>query len=60
MNFRLTIQYDGTEFHGWQMQGGGQRTVQGELERALALVEGRAVTLHGAGRTDAGIRQERE
>ena len=55
MNYRLTIQYDGTEFHGWQVQGGGERTVQGELTRALSLIEGRAVAVHGAGRTDAGV-----
>lgn len=54
MNFKLTIQYDGTEFHGWQMQG-EQRTVQGELTRALALLEGQPVVVHGAGRTDAGV-----
>ncbi|MGB7924296.1 MAG: tRNA pseudouridine(38-40) synthase TruA [Pyrinomonadaceae bacterium] len=54
MNFKLTIQYDGTEFHGWQMQG-EQRTVQGELTRALALLDGREVVVHGAGRTDAGV-----
>ena len=37
MNYRLTIQYDGTEFSGWQMQD-GRRTVQGELAHALALL----------------------
>jgi tRNA pseudouridine38-40 synthase len=61
MNFRLTIQYDGTEFHGWQVQAGtqtGLRTVQGELARVLSLLEGRAVTVHGAGRTDAGVHAE--
>lgn len=55
MNYRLTIQYDGTDFHGWQVQGAGERTVQGELARALSLIEGRAVVVHGAGRTDAGV-----
>ncbi|HVG29465.1 MAG TPA: tRNA pseudouridine(38-40) synthase TruA [Pyrinomonadaceae bacterium] len=58
MNFRLTIQYDGTDFAGWQTQSQGERTVQGELERALALLEGEPVTVHGAGRTDAGVHAE--
>src|SRR5260370_28584673 len=57
MNFKLTIQYDGTDFHGWQMQA-GLRTVQGELTRALSLIEGRPVTVHGSGRTDAGVHAE--
>src|SRR4030095_7327843 len=52
--FRLTLEYDGAEFEGWQIQPGGRRTVQGVLEIALARVtraRGRGV---GAGRTDAG------
>jgi tRNA pseudouridine38-40 synthase len=57
MNYKLTLQYDGTDFHGWQMQG-EQRTVQGELGRVLALIEGRAVVVHGSGRTDAGVHAE--
>jgi tRNA pseudouridine38-40 synthase len=57
MNFRLTLQYDGTEFHGWQMQG-ALRTVQGELTRVLSLLDGRTVVVHGAGRTDAGVHAE--
>ena len=57
MNFKLTLQYDGTDFHGWQMQG-DLRTVQGELTRALSLIEGREVVVHGSGRTDAGVHAE--
>jgi tRNA pseudouridine38-40 synthase len=57
MNYRLTLQYDGTEFAGWQAQE-GRRTVQGELERALSLLEGVRVVVHGAGRTDAGVHAE--
>lgn len=57
MNFKLTIQYDGTDFHGWQMQG-ELRTVQGELTKALSLIEGRDVVVHGSGRTDAGVHAE--
>jgi tRNA pseudouridine38-40 synthase len=57
MNFKLTLQYDGTDFHGWQIQH-GLRTVQGELTRALSLIEGRPVNLQGSGRTDAGVHAE--
>ncbi len=57
MNLKLTIQYDGTDFHGWQMQD-ELRTVQGELTKALSLIEGREVVLHGSGRTDAGVHAE--
>src|SRR2546428_6169240 len=57
MNFRLLLQYDGTDFHGWQMQG-ELRTVQGELTRVLSLLDDREVTVHGSGRTDAGVHAE--
>jgi tRNA pseudouridine38-40 synthase len=50
----LVIQYLGTNFHGWQRQK-AQRTVQEEIETAIANVLGYHVTLHGAGRTDAGV-----
>ena len=57
MNFKLTIQYDGTDFHGWQMQG-DLRTVQGELTKALSVIDGGNVVVHGSGRTDAGVHAE--
>jgi tRNA pseudouridine38-40 synthase len=57
MNFKLTIQYDGTDFHGWQMQD-ELRTVQGELTNALSLIEGSPVVVQGSGRTDAGVHAE--
>ena len=57
MNHKLLLQYDGTEFHGWQIQE-SLRTVQGELTRALSLIDGRSVNVHGSGRTDAGVHAE--
>ena len=51
---KLTVQYDGTEYVGWQRQPEG-RSIQGLLEDALKPIEGAAVTVHGAGRTDAGV-----
>jgi len=56
-NFRLLLQYDGTDFHGWQTQD-GLRTVQGELTRVLSLLDGGEVAVHGSGRTDAGVHAE--
>jgi tRNA pseudouridine38-40 synthase len=53
--FRATVEYDGTEFAGFQIQPGA-RTVQGELEAALArLIGGTRQPVQGAGRTDAGV-----
>ena len=51
---KLTIAYDGTRFVGWQRQAEGE-SIQGLLEDALARFEGAPVTVHGAGRTDAGV-----
>jgi len=57
MNYRLLLQYDGTDFHGWQVQN-GLRTVQGELERTLGLLEDAEVKVIGSGRTDTGVHAE--
>ena len=52
--FRLTIAYDGTAYAGWQVQP-GDPTVQETIEKALAVLVGAAVKLHGSGRTDQGV-----
>jgi tRNA pseudouridine38-40 synthase len=51
---KLTVVYDGTRFVGWQRQAEGE-SIQGHLEDALARFEGGPITVHGAGRTDAGV-----
>lgn len=52
---RMYIEFDGTEFSGWQRQLAGKRTVQGMIEGAIAGLPGRHGALRGAGRTDAGV-----
>jgi tRNA pseudouridine38-40 synthase len=52
--FKLTIAYDGTDFHGWQIQA-NKPTIQGEIVNVLRRITQENVQLHGAGRTDAGV-----
>jgi len=52
--YKLTIEYDGGPFAGWQVQSNGP-SVQAALEAAVESLTGRASTVHGAGRTDAGV-----
>ena len=56
MNYKLLIQYDGTNYSGWQVQLNAV-TIQGELERAVSLLEP-GVRVTGSGRTDAGVHAE--
>ncbi len=52
--FRLTVEYDGRPFMGWQRQAHGP-SVQETIERAAQLITGEAAAVHAAGRTDAGV-----
>lgn len=56
-NIRLLIAFDGTGYSGWQRQK-HDVTIQGEIESRLARMTGREISLHGAGRTDAGVHAE--
>ncbi len=53
-NYKLTIEYDGSRYYGWQRQP-GQNTIQGKLESVLSRMCGDRVEVIGAGRTDAGV-----
>lgn len=54
-NFRFTLEYDGADFSGWQVQPGSQRSVQGEFEAAIERVTGQRLRVAASGRTDAGV-----
>ena len=53
-NYKITISYDGTSLHGWQIQK-NSRTVQGDIENALEKIFNQKINLIGAGRTDSGV-----
>lgn len=57
-NIKLVIGYDGTGFSGWQRQKRGEKTIQGTIETCLNRMTRSDITLHGAGRTDAGVHAE--
>lgn len=59
-NFKLTIQYDGTRFSGWQKQGNTDNTIQGKTENILSKITGEEIEIHGSGRTDAGVHTIRQ
>jgi tRNA pseudouridine38-40 synthase len=54
VNIKLTIEYDGTNYHGWQVQPNGE-SIQSVLERAVSTFLGVATRIIGSGRTDAGV-----
>lgn len=54
-NYRMTLQYDGSRYSGWQKQGNTTNTIQGKLETILTKMTGTEIEVHGSGRTDAGV-----
>ncbi len=55
INYKMTVQYDGSRYKGWQMQGNTECTIQGKLQEILRKMTGSEVEVHGSGRTDAGV-----
>lgn len=54
-NYMLLLQYDGSKYRGWQVQGNTDQTIQGKLEAVLSKLAGEPVEVQGSGRTDAGV-----
>lgn len=54
-NYKLTIQYDGGRYKGWQRLGNGENTIQGKIENVLTEMVGKEVEIIGCSRTDAGV-----
>ena len=54
MKIRITLEYDGSNYSGWQLQA-GRDSIQARLEAALERIFGAPIRVHGAGRTDAGV-----
>ena len=54
-NIRVTLQYEGTRYQGWQKQTSTDNTIQGKLETLLTRMCGEPIEIHGSGRTDAGV-----
>ena len=54
-NYKLTIQYEGTRYKGWQEQKHTEATIQGKLRRVLERMTEEEIDLQGSGRTDAGV-----
>lgn len=54
-NYKMTLQYEGTRYQGWQRQESTENTVQGKLESLLSKMTGQRIEVQGSGRTDAGV-----
>lgn len=57
-NYKITVQYDGTRYNGWQRQGNTQNTIQERFENVLSKMCGEAIEIFASGRTDAGVHAE--
>ena len=57
-NFKITVEYDGTKYNGWQRQGNTKNTLQERFENVLSKMCGRDVEIFASGRTDAGVHAE--
>ena len=55
INYKMILQYDGSRYSGWQVQGNTEQTIQGKLQSVLEKMTGEEIELHGSGRTDAGV-----
>lgn len=55
MNYKITLEYDGSRYNGWQRQGNTDNTIQGKLEEILGKYFNQEIEIHGSGRTDAGV-----
>jgi len=54
-NIKLSIQYDGTRYDGWQKQGNTDKTIQGKIEAVLSQILNESIEINGSGRTDSGV-----
>lgn len=54
-NYKLTIQYDGNRYKGWQRLGDSDSTIQGKIEKAISVLTGEQIEIIGSSRTDAGV-----
>ncbi|MDE7445188.1 MAG: tRNA pseudouridine(38-40) synthase TruA [Lachnospiraceae bacterium] len=54
-NFKMTLQYEGSRYQGWQKQENTDNTIQGKLETLLLRMTGEGIEVQGSGRTDAGV-----
>ena len=54
-NYKITVQYDGTRYKGWQVQKSTEDTIQGKIQHVLETLVGHPVEVIGSGRTDAGV-----